>query len=151
LLPFAAICFRSLPLNCRRGFAWDGAGATKGGRAMIAFFFFFFVPIPHQAAANVPPACANAITNYEVVMQRHNAENASKFEQIFGRPVGAIEPNGCPRAMPFYRWRLAKLRAIMTTFRAVYAACVGVSLTPRSPTPVQIIAILQQKLAEGRH
>jgi hypothetical protein len=117
--------------------------------AIIAFFFFFFVPIPHQGSANVPAACTNAIANYEVVMQRHNAENRSKFEQIFGRPAGVIEPNECPRAMPFYRWRLSKLKAVMTTFRRVYAACVGVSLTPRSPTPPQLIALLEQKIAAG--
>jgi hypothetical protein len=31
----------------------------------------------------------------------------------------------------------------MTAFRAVYAACVGVTLTPRSPTPMQLIALLE--------
>jgi hypothetical protein len=119
--------------------------------AIIAFVFFFFVPVPHQSSANLPPACAHAIANYETVMQRHNAENRSKFEQIFGRPAGTIEPDECPRAMPFYRWRLSKLRVVMSTFRAVYSACVGVTLTPRSPTPMQMIALLEQKIAQGCH
>jgi hypothetical protein len=119
--------------------------------AIIAFFFFFFVPIPHQSGGNVPPACTAAVARYEVAAQRFNAENASRFEQVFGRSVGTgtIAPDECLRAMPFYRWRLPKVRALLRVFKTVYAACVGVSLSPRPPTPPQMVAAVEQKIAAG--
>jgi hypothetical protein len=119
--------------------------------AIIAFFVFFLLPIPHQATnASIQTACVNAIANYRIAAIRVNAENATKFEQIFGRPVSTIQTGECPRAMQLYRWRLRQVRAaIMPAFRAVYAQCVGFNINPRPPTPPQIIAILEQRIAAG--
>jgi hypothetical protein len=119
--------------------------------AIIAFFVFFFAPIPHQAAnASIQTACVNAIANYRIAVIRFNAENATKFEQVFGRPVSTIQPGECPRAMQLFRWRLRQVKAaIMPAFRAVYAQCVGFGLNPRSPTPPQAIEALEQRIAAG--
>jgi hypothetical protein len=119
--------------------------------AIIAFFVVFFLPIPHQATnASISAVCVNGIANYQIAVIRFSAENATKFEQIFGRPVSTIEPNECPRAMQLYKWRLQKVRAvILPAFKAVYAQCVGFGINPRAPTPPQIIAILEQRIAAG--
>jgi hypothetical protein len=119
--------------------------------AIIAFFVFFFSHIPHQATnASVPAVCINAVANYKIAAIRLNADNAIKFEQVFGRPVSRIEPSECPRAMQFYRWRVSKIRgAILPAFKAVYTQCVGLNLNPRPPTPLQIITSLEEKIAAG--
>jgi hypothetical protein len=73
--------------------------------AIIAFFFFFFVPNPLQPAQlTVPKACVTANARYRAKSELFNAQVASKFAQTFGRSVGeAFEPtpNECPRAMHF--------------------------------------------------
>jgi hypothetical protein len=119
--------------------------------AIIAFFVFFFLPIPHQATnASIPAVCVNAVANYRIALIRFNAENATKFEQFFGRPVSTIQPDECPRAMHLLRWRLRQIRAaIMPAFKAVYVQCVGLSISPRGPTFPQVIAALEQRIAAG--
>ena len=119
--------------------------------AIITFFVFFFSHIPHQVInVSVPAVCTNAIANYRIALIRFTADNAIKFEQVFGRPVSRVEPSECPRAMQFYRWRLQKIRtAIMPPFKAVYAQCVGFGINPRPPTPEQVITSLEQRIAAG--
>jgi hypothetical protein len=48
--------------------------------AIIGFFFFFFVPLPHaQPGANVTNACRIAALNYKAAAEQFNADNAVKF------------------------------------------------------------------------
>jgi hypothetical protein len=122
--------------------------------AIIAFFFFFVVPIPHPATTqNVPAACAVAMERYRAAITAFNAENATRFEQAFGRPVGAVDlPRECPAAMRFYKWRLSRARALMTAFNSTAARCanVGTSVSIRGGySPQQIVAAIQAKLAQS--
>jgi hypothetical protein len=134
--------------------------------AIITFIFFFWVPLPAatQTNANVPPACSNVIAHYRAKSALLNAEIASKFGQTFGRSVAdAVEPttpNECPRALQFCRWKLQKAKALLPSWKAMYAECtsVGINITARpaagfrtTGTPPQLVAVLQQKIAEGCH
>jgi hypothetical protein len=134
--------------------------------AIIAFIFFFWVPLPAatQPNANVPPACSHAIAHYRAKSALLNAEIASKFAQTFGRSVAdAIEAtaaNECPRALQFYRWKRQKAKALLPSCKSMYPECtsVGINITTRplagfrtKGTPPQLMAVLQQKVQEGCH
>jgi hypothetical protein len=123
--------------------------------AIIAFFFFFVVPIPRPATSqNVPNACAVALERYRASITAFNAENATKFEQVFGRPVSAVDlPRECPAAMRFSKWKLSRARSLMTAFNSTIARCANVgtnvSIQGGGLSPQQIIAAIQAKLAQS--
>jgi hypothetical protein len=123
--------------------------------AIIAFFFFFVVPIPHPAATqNVPAVCSAALERYRASAAAFNAENTTKFEQVFGRPVSAVDlPRECPAAIRFSKWKLNRARALMTAFNSTSARCanVGTNITVQGGglSPQQIIAGIHAKLAQG--
>jgi hypothetical protein len=122
--------------------------------AIIAFFFFFVVPIPHPATTqNVPNACAVALERYRASATAFNTENARRFEQIFGRPVSAVDlPRECPAAMRFYKWRLSRAQALMTVWNATSARCAnaGANAYIRGGySAQQIVAAIQAKLAQS--
>jgi hypothetical protein len=127
--------------------------------AIIAFFFFFWVPIPNVQPnlTNAPPACIHAMARYHTAVNQFNAENAAKVVQLLGRSPeqGAVElPGECPQAAKLYRWKLQRIRALLPAWKALFTECAAAGYTVRlngAATPPRMIAFMQQKLAEGCH
>jgi hypothetical protein len=118
--------------------------------AIIAFVFFFVVPIPNQQS--LPPACAMAAAHYVAKTIELNTANHIRFEQLFGRPVSRIDiPRECPQAAPYARWRLPQVRSLLPSWNHAVAQCAaaGVDLSTRirGATPPVLVGALETLIA----